>query len=47
MQDNAAQHTGSTIQNWRETQRMIIQIFFGEDGGKTPRHSDSEIDDCK
>ena len=47
MQDNAVQHTGGTIQNWRGTQRMIHPDFFGEDGGKTPHHSDSEIDDCK
>ena len=45
MQDKAAQHTGGAVM--AANTKMVHSDFFGEDGGRNPHHSDSEIDDCK
>ena len=45
MQDNAGQHTGGAA--LAANKKMVHPDFFGEDGGRNPSHSDSEIDDCK
>ena len=50
MEDNSVQHTGwyNTIHVQTQFQILVkllkwyIQIFFGENGGRNPHHSDSE-----
>ena len=54
MQDKQ-QNSGGTVQHWQRTQFQIllnlpkwyIQIFFNEEGGRNPPHSESKINDCR
>ena len=44
MQDTVAQHTGGAA---LVTNTEMVHPDFGEDGGRNPHHSDSEIDDYR